>query len=56
VEKSCAGFLLGNIGINFDINVGKATLEQNFDVSIVRAACEACSATWNLGVNTEFAI
>jgi hypothetical protein len=32
--------LLYNFGINFDINVGKATLGQNFVVTIWKAACE----------------
>jgi hypothetical protein len=27
-----------------------------FDVTIGRAACEACSATWNLGTNSVFAL
>jgi hypothetical protein len=30
-------------------NIGRATLGRNFDVTIGRAACEACSATWNFG-------
>jgi hypothetical protein len=28
----------------------------NFGVTIVMAACEAISATWNLGANSEFAL
>jgi hypothetical protein len=35
-------------------NVGRAILGRNFDVTIRRAACEACSATWNLGTNSAF--
>jgi hypothetical protein len=27
-----------------------------FDVTIGRAACEACSTTWNLGTNSAFAL
>jgi hypothetical protein len=30
-------------------NIGRATLGRNFDVTNGRAACEACSATWNSG-------
>jgi hypothetical protein len=30
-------------------NIGRATLGRNFDLTIGRAACEACSATWNFG-------
>jgi hypothetical protein len=33
-----------------------AVLGRNFDVNIGRAAWEACSATWNLGTNTTFAL
>jgi hypothetical protein len=29
-------------------NIDRAILVQNFDVTNGRAACEACSATWNL--------
>jgi hypothetical protein len=32
------------IGINFEINDGRTTLELNFDVTIGRAALKACSA------------
>jgi hypothetical protein len=36
----------------------KVTLVQGkvFNVIIGRAAWEACSATWNLGTNSEFAL
>jgi hypothetical protein len=36
----------------------KVTLVQGeiFNVTILRAACEACSATWNLGTNSTFAL
>jgi hypothetical protein len=44
------------IGISFDISLETATLGINFDVSIGRAACEACSATWNLCTNSAFAL
>jgi hypothetical protein len=27
-----------------------------FNVSLERAACEACSVTWNLGTNSAFAL
>jgi hypothetical protein len=30
-------------------NIGRATLGRNFDITNWRAACEACSATWNFG-------
>jgi hypothetical protein len=36
------------IGISFDISLGTATLGIDFDVNIGKAACEACSASWNL--------
>jgi hypothetical protein len=36
-------------------NIGKVTLERNFDVTIGRAACEKSSAIWNLGTNSVFA-
>jgi hypothetical protein len=36
--------------------IGKAILGRNFDVTIGRAACEACSATWNLDNNSVFAL
>jgi hypothetical protein len=32
------------------------TLGRNFSVTIGRAAWEACSATWNLGTNSAFAL
>jgi hypothetical protein len=35
--------------INFDINVARATLGRNVDVTVGRAACAACSSGWNLG-------
>jgi hypothetical protein len=31
---------------------GRAALWRNFDVNSVRAACEACSAIWNLSSNS----
>jgi hypothetical protein len=43
-------------GINFNINFRRAALGRNFYVTIGRAACEASSATWNLGTNSEFAL
>jgi hypothetical protein len=36
--------------------IGRAILGRNFDVTIGRAACEASSATWNLGTNSAFAL
>jgi hypothetical protein len=30
-------------------------LGRNFDITNGRAACESCSATWNLGTNSAFA-
>jgi hypothetical protein len=41
-------------GILSDIR--RATLGRNFNVTVGRAACEACSATWNLGTNSAFAL
>jgi hypothetical protein len=38
------------------INIGKAILGRNFDVTIGMAACEASSATWNLVSNSAFAL
>jgi hypothetical protein len=29
---------------------------RNFDLTIWRAACEACSATWNLSTNSAFVL
>jgi hypothetical protein len=55
-KRSWAGALLRMGGINFNINVGRAALGGNFDVTTGRAACEASSATWNLGTNTLFAL
>jgi hypothetical protein len=37
-------------------NIGKAILGRTFEVTNRRAACEACSATWNLGTNSAFAL
>jgi hypothetical protein len=37
-------------------NIGRATLKQNFDVTIGRTAWEACSATWNLGSYSAFVL
>jgi hypothetical protein len=36
--------------------MGRAALARNFDVNIGRSACEACSAMWNLGINSAFAL
>jgi hypothetical protein len=36
--------------------VGRAILGRNFDVTIGRAACKTCSATWNLRTNSAFAL
>jgi hypothetical protein len=56
------------IGINFYVtlrglhcieivsNTGRATSGRNCDVTVWRAACEACSATCNLGTNSAFAL
>jgi hypothetical protein len=30
-------------------NIGRATFERNFYVTIGRTACKACSATWEFG-------
>jgi hypothetical protein len=37
-------------------NIGRSTLERNFDVKILRAVCEACSGTWNLSTNSASAL
>jgi hypothetical protein len=37
-------------------NIGRAILEQNFDITDGRAACETCSETWNLSINSAFAL
>jgi hypothetical protein len=37
-------------------NIARAILGRNFGVTIWRAAWEACSATWNLGTNSAFAL
>jgi hypothetical protein len=34
----------------------RAALEENFEIAIGRAACEAYRATWNLGTNSAFAL
>jgi hypothetical protein len=56
------------IGINFYMtlgglhyseiwsNIGRVTSGRNFDVTNERAACEACSAKWNLGTKSAFAL
>jgi hypothetical protein len=56
------------IGINFYMtlkglhyskiwsNIGRATLRRNFEITIGRAACEACSAMRNLGTKSSFAL
>jgi hypothetical protein len=41
--------------VRFELKLG-AILGGNFDVTIGRAACEARSATWNLGTNSAFAL
>jgi hypothetical protein len=46
----------GCIWCNLDSNMGEATEGRNFDVNIGRAAWESCSATWNLGTNSAFAL
>jgi hypothetical protein len=38
------------------VDIGRATLGRNFDDTIGRTACEACSAKWNLGTNFAFAL
>jgi hypothetical protein len=37
-------------------NIGRAILAQNFHVSNGGAACDVCSATWDLGTNSVFAL
>jgi hypothetical protein len=44
------------IGVNFDINVGRAAQGRNFDITIWRFACEACSAKGNRSTNSAFAL
>jgi hypothetical protein len=31
-------------------------LDENFEITMGRAACEAYRATWNLGTNSAFAL
>jgi hypothetical protein len=45
----------GWIIVKFWSNIGRATLGRKF-VTIGRAACEACSVTWNLGINSAFSL
>jgi hypothetical protein len=40
----------------FGASVGGAILGRNFDITNGRAACEACSATRDLGTNSAFAL
>jgi hypothetical protein len=72
VPRQCSFVLLVEvmhmIGINFYMtleelhfgeilaNMRRAILGRNFDVTNGRAACEACSATWNLGTKSAFAL
>jgi hypothetical protein len=42
--------------VKFLSTIGRATLGRNVDVSIGRAACEACSAKWNMSTNSAFAV
>jgi hypothetical protein len=44
-----------SIKVKFLFDTGNATLGRNFDVTTGRAACEACSVTWNFG-NSVFAL
>jgi hypothetical protein len=63
VPRQCPLVLLveemNMIGINF-YDVDRVciivNLGRKFDVNNGRAASETCSATWNLGTNSEFAV
>jgi hypothetical protein len=48
--------LEGSIRMNFNPTSGLIHYCEIFYVTIGRAACEACSATWNLGTNSAFAL
>jgi hypothetical protein len=37
-------------------DVGRAAIERNVNVNIGRAVYVACSAKWNLGTNSAFAL
>jgi hypothetical protein len=41
---------------NFHIKGRKLYLGENADISIERAVCEKCSATWNIGKTSAFVL
>jgi hypothetical protein len=45
----------GSISLNFDFYIGEAT-EGEILMLILGGLHEACSATWNLGTNSAFAL
>jgi hypothetical protein len=57
----CLGFestrlYRGCIWTNFKLTLGGVHSGEIFNVTIRRAACEACSPTWNLGTDSAFAL
>jgi hypothetical protein len=48
--------LQGLYVVEFLSNIWRATLGRNVYVTIGRAACGACSAAWDLGTNSAFAL
>jgi hypothetical protein len=51
--------LTGTIDVYFFLALGGGLTDcvrRNFEITIGRAACEACRATWNLGTNSAFAL
>jgi hypothetical protein len=44
------------LDLNPNRNFKSCIRANNFEVTIGRAVCEACRATWNLGTNSTFAL
>jgi hypothetical protein len=44
----------GCIRVQYWFKIRRTSLRRNFNVTIRRAAYEACLATWNLGTNSAF--
>jgi hypothetical protein len=42
--------------VKFSLTLGGLYYGEMFNVTIGRAACEACGATWNMGTNLAFAL
>jgi hypothetical protein len=57
ISMSCClvhSALRGFIRMNFNPTSGLVNLGEIFNVTIGRAACKACSATWNFGTNSAY--